>query len=128
MASEKKGWTDQGIEVIIGNLLRVGVLLAASVVSVGAVVYLARHGQATVNYRIFRGEPADLRGIRGIVRDGLALQGRGIIQFGLLLLIGTPVARVAFSILGFAKEHDGMYVVFTSIVMIILLYSLFGSI
>ncbi len=128
MASEEKGWTDQGIEVIVGNLLRAGVLLAASIVSVGAVIYLVRHGHAPVDYRIFRGEPADLRGIRGIVRDCLALRGRGIIQFGLLILIATPVARVAFSIFGFAKERDSMYVVFTSIVLIILLYSFLGSI
>jgi len=128
MASEEKGWTDQGIEVIVGNLLRAGVLLAASIVSVGAVIFLVRHGHAPVDYRIFRGEPADLRGIRGIVRDCFALRGRGIIQFGLLILIATPVARVAFSIFGFAKERDSMYVVFTSIVLIILLYSLLGSI
>lgn len=127
MASEKN-WTDQGIEVVVGNLLRAGVLLSATVVSIGAIIYLIRHGGTPVDYRIFRGEPADLRGIRGIVRDCLALRGRGIIQFGLLLLIATPVARVAFSIIGFAKERDGMYVVFTSIVLIVLLYSLLGSI
>jgi len=53
--------------------------------------------------------------------------GRGIIQFGLLLLIATPVARVAFSIFGFAQERDRMYVVFTVIVFSILLFSLLGS-
>jgi len=42
---------------------------------------------------------------------------------GLLLLIATPIARVAFSIVGFALERDRMYVVFTLIVLAILLYS-----
>jgi len=127
MAS-KKNWTDQGIENVIGNLLRGGVLLAAFVVSMGAAVYLTRHGHAAVAYRIFRGEPADLRTVKGIIRDSSSLKGRGIIQLGLLLLIATPVARVAFSILGFYEERDGLYVAFTSIVLIILLYSLLGSI
>ena len=54
-------------------------------------------------------------------------QGRGIIQLGLLLLIATPVARVAFSIFGFALEGDRMYAGFTLIVLAILLYSLLGS-
>jgi len=45
----------------------------------------------------------------------------------LLLLIATPVARVAFSIFGFAEEKDRMYVAFTVIVLLILLYSLIGS-
>jgi len=103
------------------------VIFSAVVVFTGAVVYLARHGQATADYRSFRGEPSDLRHISGIVRDAFAFQGRGIIQLGLLLLIATPVARVAFSIFGFALEGDRMYATFTTIVLIILLYSLLGS-
>jgi uncharacterized membrane protein len=54
-------------------------------------------------------------------------RGRGLIQLGLLFLIATPIARVAFSIVGFAIERDRMYVVFTLIVLAILLYSLLGS-
>jgi len=75
---------------------------------------------------MFRGEPTDLRSVRGILRDALALRGRGIIQLGLLFLIATPVARVAFSIFGFAEERDRMYVVVASIVLLVLLYSLIG--
>jgi len=124
----EKRWTDQGIENVLGNLLSAGVLLSAFVVSIGAIIHLRRHGLVPADYRIFRGEPADLRGVRGIVRDSLALRGRAIIQLGLLLLIATPVARVALSIVGFAKKRDGMYVAFTLIVFSILLYSLLGSI
>jgi uncharacterized membrane protein len=122
-----KSWTDQRIENILGNLLRAGVLLAALVVLIGASIYLIRHGRSPADYRIFQGEPADLRNIRGIFQQAFALQGRGVIQLGLLLLIATPVARVAFSVWGFAEEHDRMYVVFTLIVLAVLLYSLLGS-
>ena len=123
----KRNWTDQRIENILGNLLRAGVLLSALVVLIGGVIYLLRHGHSPMDFRVFRGEPADLRGVRGIIRDTVALRGRGIIQLGLLLLIATPVVRVAFSIFGFAEERDRMYVVFTLIVFSILLYSLTGS-
>ena len=61
------------------------------------------------------------------MRDAFTLHSRGLIQLGLLLLIATPVARVAFSIFGFAEEKDRMYVAFTVIVLLILLYSLIGS-
>jgi uncharacterized membrane protein len=44
--------------------------------------------------------------LSGIVQDFLALQGRGIIQLGLLLLIATPIARVAFSVAAFAFQRD----------------------
>jgi len=120
-------WTDQRVEDIIGNLLRAGVILSALVVFVGAIVYLTRHGQEPVDYRTFRGEPSDLRHIRGIVEDAASFEGRGIIQLGLLLLIATPVARVAFSIFGFALEGDRMYAGFTLIVLMVLLFSLLGS-
>ncbi|HEX4786624.1 MAG TPA: DUF1634 domain-containing protein [Candidatus Sulfotelmatobacter sp.] len=122
-----KSWTDQRIENILANLLRAGVLLSALVVLAGAVIYLIRHGAAPVEFRVFRGEPADLRSLHGIIRSASHLHGRGIIQLGLLLLIATPVARVLLSIFGFAKERDGAYVVFTLIVFSVLLYSLLGT-
>jgi uncharacterized membrane protein len=120
-------WSDQRIEVIVGNLLRAGVLSSASVVMAGAIFYLVRHGGSPVEFRVFRGEPAELRSLHGVVRDVMALRARGIIQLGLLLLIATPIARVAFSIFAFAKERDRLYVVFTSIVLAILLYSILGT-
>ncbi|HEV3510076.1 MAG TPA: DUF1634 domain-containing protein [Candidatus Sulfotelmatobacter sp.] len=122
-----RSWTDQRIENVLGNLLRAGVLLSALVVSIGGAVYLWRHGHSPVEFGVFRGEPADLRDVRGIIGESVAWHGRGIIQLGLLLLIATPIARVAFSIFGFAQERDRMYVVFTVIVFSILLFSLLGS-
>jgi uncharacterized membrane protein len=120
-------WTDRRLEHVIGNLLRAGVFLAALVVLAGGIIYLIHQGRLPADYRIFQGEPTDLRQIGGIFHESMALDGRGIIQFGLLLLIATPVARVAFCIFGFAAERDRMYVVFTLIVLLILLYSLVGS-
>jgi uncharacterized membrane protein len=126
-ASEKGVWTDQKLENLVGNLLRTGVTLSAVVVFCGGVIYLTRHGRQPANYRIFQGEPPDFKSISGIIREVFQFRGRGIIQFGLLLLIATPVFRVALSIWGFAAEHDRMYIIFTSIVLAVLLYSLLGS-
>jgi uncharacterized membrane protein len=120
-------WTDQTIENVVGNLLRVGVSLAAAVVMLGGAIYLARHWAEPVNYRIFRGEPAEYRSVFGIFHQVLAVRGRGIVQLGLLLLIATPVARVGFSAWAFFEERDRMYVGFTLIVLGVLLYSLLGS-
>jgi uncharacterized membrane protein len=122
-----RAWTDRQIEEIVAILLQVGVALSALVVLLGGVVYLSRHGTAMEDYRTFRGEPPDLRSLSGIIHSALSWHGRGIIQLGLLLLIATPVARVAFSIFGFAEERDHMYTTFTVIVLVILLYSLLGS-
>jgi uncharacterized membrane protein len=120
-------WRDRRIEVILGNLLRTGVLLSAAVVLWGACIYLSRHAHEPADYRIFRGEPSEFRTIPGVIQSVISGRGRGLIQLGLLLLIATPIARVAFSIVGFAIERDRMYVGFTLIVLAILLYSLLGS-
>jgi uncharacterized membrane protein len=123
----ERAWTDKRIENILGNLLRAGVVFSAVIVFCGGVMYLARHGFAPADYRVFQGEPSDFRTVPGVVREAVGLSGRGIIQLGLLFLIATPVARVIFSIWGFAAERDRMYVVFTVIVLAILIFSLVGS-
>jgi len=122
----KSNWGDLEIELIIGVLLRTGVMLAASVVLLGAVVYLAHYGLHAADYRTFHGDPEFLRSLTGIVRGALHLDGRAIIQLGLLILIATPVARVAFSAVAFAIERDYLYVWVTLFVLALLLYSLFS--
>jgi uncharacterized membrane protein len=120
-------WRDRRIEIILGNLLRTGVLISAAVVLLGACIYLSRHAHEPADYRVFRGEPSEYRSIRGVIQSVISGEGRGLIQLGLLLLIATPIARVAFSVVGFAIERDRLYVAFTLLVLAILLYSFLGS-
>jgi uncharacterized membrane protein len=123
----KTDWTDKTIEVVIANLLRAGVTLAALVVVIGGIVFLVRHGLAPTHYQAFAGEPSDLRQWKGILRSASTLHGRGIIQLGILFLIATPVARVAFSAFAFVLERDWLYVGVASFVLAVLMYSLLGA-
>jgi len=118
---------DHRIEVIIGNLLRSGVHIAAAVVLLGAAIYLSRHAVEPTDFHTFRGEAAALRTVPAIVKGAAHFQGKSIIQLGLLLLIATPVARVAFSVVGFAIERDYLYVALTLVVLAVLMYSLLAS-
>jgi len=118
---------DQRIDQIMAILLRSGVLLAASLVFIGGVVYLSRHDLPTINYGVFQGEPQELRTVSGILREAGKFHGRGLIQLGLLILIATPVARVLFSVVAFIYEKDWTYVAITMIVLALLCYSLFGG-
>jgi len=115
--------TDEHMDELIGLLLRVGVILAACIVLVGGVVYLAGHPYPS-DYRVFRGEPERLRVVSGIFSDALAFHAQGLIQLGLLVLILTPIARVTFSVFAFLYQRDWMYVLFTLIVLALLLSSL----
>jgi len=116
---------EKDVEVIMGNLLRVGVILAASVVFAGGVFYLWKYGNSVRGYKNFTGEPSDLTSLTKIFSDAFSFKSRGIIQLGLILLIATPVARVIFSVAAFLYEKDYMYVVFTLIVLTVLLFSIF---
>jgi uncharacterized membrane protein len=119
--------TDQKIDAIMGHLLRTGVILTAVLVFSGGVLFLARHHQPVMDYRVFRGEPHELRTIPGVFQEALAFRGRGLIQLGLLVLIATPVARVVFSVMAFLYQRDWLYVAVTLLVLGLLLFSLFGG-
>ncbi len=128
MSSVKRPWTDRRIESIIAGLLTGGVVLAALVVLAGGVLYLYRFGSTLPDYRTFRGEPSDLRTLGGIAADAAASHSRGIMQMGLLILIATPVARVAFSVVAFLRQRDRLYVAVTLVVLTFLLFSLAGGV
>lgn len=108
-------------------VLRTGVLLSALVVLAGGIYYLIRHGAEMADYGRFRGQPAIDRKLGQVLRGAVDLRARSIIQAGILLLIATPIARVAFSLVGFALERDGEYVAITAIVLAVLLYSLISG-
>ena len=112
-------------EVMIGGLLRGGVLLSICVVSIGLVITFVHHpdyfssrpalGELTRPGAHF---PSSIADVLTGVRDG---SGQAIVMAGLLLLVATPVARVALSILIFLIEKDRLYVVITAAVLAILL-------
>jgi uncharacterized membrane protein len=126
MANTRR-WTDQQVEITISVLLRIGVTLAAVIVIVGGILYLIRNGHSIPEDHIFRGEPADLRQVPGVLHEMLALRGRGIIQLGILLLILTPVVRVAFSVFAFWQQRDRLFTIVTLIVLLILVHGLLST-
>ncbi|MDQ6737244.1 MAG: DUF1634 domain-containing protein [Gemmatimonadota bacterium] len=120
-------WSDEHVEQFIGNLLRWGVILAAVVTAMGGLVFLFGHGATLADYHVFHGQPESLKSVGEVTKSAARGDATGIIQFGLLLLIATPITRVALSLVAFFKQHDGTYVVVTAIVLGLLLYSLVGT-
>jgi uncharacterized membrane protein len=127
MAKSKNYWTDKKMDLIIASLLHGGVVLAGLVVLTGGGIYLFRYGSALPDFRVFRGEPSDLRNLTGILSDAASLRSRGIIQMGLIILIATPVIRVAFCLGAFLQQRDRLYVGVTLFVLTLLLISLAGG-
>jgi len=125
--AEARGIGEKRFESLMGQMLRAGVILSATLVLIGGLLYLVKFGSVRPDYRIFRSEPADLRFVQPVVADAAARHARGLIQLGLLVLIATPIARVAFSVAAYLSERDWLYSAITLIVLAILLYSLTGG-
>ncbi|MGI4751105.1 MAG: DUF1634 domain-containing protein [Janthinobacterium lividum] len=128
MSSEKKDFKDADVQLLIGTVLRWGVVLAMSVVFCGGLIYVYRHGYETASYHVFKGEPDFLKSIKGIFNGVLAMKGRAIIQTGIILLIATPIVRIILSIISFLLEKDYLYVIITVIVLGIIITSMLSGI
>ena len=115
------------LERWISNLLQYGVWIASAIVLFGGILYLIRHGGETVDYRVFRGEPAVYRSPIGIVQAVLEGRRRGMIQLGLLVLIAVPILRVLLSFVTFLRWKDFTYVGITGLVLAGLIYSFAGA-
>jgi uncharacterized membrane protein len=121
------------MEVAIAMLLRIGVIAAAVLVAIGGVLVL-RHPESPVpNYTVFHA-PGDhaadasanvaIHSISAIFEQLHTGSGGSIIALGLLVLVATPIARVIFAVVGFARERDLLYTVVSLIVLAILAFSL----
>jgi uncharacterized membrane protein len=115
------------IELIIGNLLRICVIFTVAIVVLGAILYLPDTFATRPSYTKFTLAPAMLRVVPDIISAAFAGDPRAIIQSGMLLLILTPILRVAFSVAAFFYEKDYLYVVLTLIVLGLLMFSLSGG-
>jgi uncharacterized membrane protein len=119
--------TDQKLEVAIGRMLQTGVMLAALVVLLGGILYLRQSTGPRPDYIHFHGEKDNLRSPAKIVAGAIHGNPEAIIQFGLLLLIATPIVRVMVAAAGFLIEKDHMYVWVSLAVLAVLLFSLWHS-
>ena len=115
------------VDVAISRLLRGGVTISIAIVLSGVLITFWHHptylssrpalGQLTGPAAVFP------HTIPAVLHGAARRQGQAIVMIGLLLLIATPVARVAFSIVVFALQGDRLYVAITTTVLILLIIS-----
>ena len=121
MASE----ADLKMEIAISRMLRAGVSIAAVVVLVGWTFYLWQAHGVVPDYRHFHGVSSPADRLTPVFEGIRHLDSRSIIRLGILLLIATPIMRVAYCVYNFATQKDKVYVVVSVVVLTVLLYSFF---
>jgi uncharacterized membrane protein len=120
---------DTKLQRLIGATLRSGVIAASLTGIVGGAMFLWVHGGQRVTFHSFEGANTTYASPGQIVRQALSPignvdRGLAIAQLGIMILLLTPMIRVAFSVLGFAMENDRIYVAITCIVLATLMGSL----
>ena len=118
-------WTDHQVDQVIARLLQLGVLVATIVVLAGGTLLVLRGG-TVLDLSRFHGEPSALTSVGAILRGVAAMDARAMTQLGLVLLILTPIARVALTLGAFVLQRDRTYVALTLVVLVVLTIGLFS--
>jgi uncharacterized membrane protein len=121
----KKLFSAAQIENSMGLVMLFGALISAAIVLLGGGIYLRQDGKLPANYKIYHGAPADLCSLHGIMQGVYHFSGPATIQIGLLLLVAVQLLRIVLTELLFLLGRDWFFVLVTTVVLGILLYSLF---
>jgi uncharacterized membrane protein len=116
------------LELVVGNLLRFGVLASTGLVLVGLGLSLLHHPDYLHN-AVALGGPREPGGAfpataGQLYSELLQFRGRAVACAGLILLIATPALRVVVSLIAFARERNWRFVGITFLVLVVLLLSL----
>lgn len=107
----------------VSAVLRTGVMTAAALTTVGfATSLMVGWDGSLLGALPTASAPTDFS---HLLPGLLALRPVAFAQAGLLVLLATPVLRVATSVVGFSLEGDRLYVAITLAVLAILLGSIF---
>jgi uncharacterized membrane protein len=121
------------VELIISSILRFGVIASLTIVIIGIIVTFSRHpvylhSPAPLKPLVHpekQAEPEFPHTIPQVIQGLAGFRGQAIIAVGLLLLISTPVIRVAVSIFVFLHQKDRFFTIVTIVVLALLLLSFF---
>ncbi len=115
--------TPDQFRAVVSTVLRTGVVTAAALTTVGfALSLLVGWNGSLLGAPPTASAPTDFS---HLVSGLLALRPVAFAQAGLLVLLATPVLRVATSVAGFWLEGDRLYVAITLAVLAVLLGSIF---
>lgn len=117
------------VELVISNLLRGGVLASLALIVAGTIMSFIHHPEYFTSpadfQRLVEPGAAFPHTLQDVIQGILLFRGQAIVTAGLLLLIATPVMRVAVSIFAFIYQEDRTFTYITALVLFLLLLSFF---
>lgn len=120
---------DSQLQKAMAQVMLVGTVIAAAIIFIGLVWYLAAHPEMKAGDHIFSGEPKYFENpLAMIVRafdEGALGERRSVVMIGISLLLLNPFVRVGMAALGFAAQRDRLYTGISLIVLTVLVFSFF---
>lgn len=114
---------DKKMQYILANVLRISVLMSTLVIVLGGVLLLYAKGNTLVVVGVFKPQEALYVSLPAILKGLQVGNPLAIIQFGVLLLIFTPILRVIFAVLGFIHQKDLQYVAIGLFILVVIFLS-----
>nr|HRJ49862.1 DUF1634 domain-containing protein [Phycisphaerales bacterium] len=106
-AAETGSAAPRRLERSMGRLLIVCIAAAGSVIAVGiAAVISTGEGNSRADYSTFTPSDDGSRSITAILSAAVRLDVHALLMAGILMVIATPIARVLFSLVSFARDRD----------------------
>ncbi|MDA8372709.1 MAG: DUF1634 domain-containing protein [Actinomycetota bacterium] len=119
------------VELLISLVLRIGVVVSGLIILVGLGLMFAHHAaymalHSGVSYKVLTSGATRFPHSLAALGNSLArADGRGVIVLGVMVLILTPVLRVAVGVLSFLYERDIPMAGVTFFVFFVLIASFF---
>lgn len=127
MARQAASRNDHPVESWIARVLWTGVVLSSAVILAGLVLALLGPQPAGVHGALDRAGPwAHVSSFHSLLRGLAGGDPFAVLQLGLLLLILTPVVRVAVTVALFALQGDWIFATIAGIVLALLTLGLGG--
>ena len=112
------------IEVIVSGVLRAGVYASVGLIAIGLVVWFARHPSLLTSAAelklLLAAETPVPRSLTQVFSGVLRGDGECLVALGLLVLIATPVVRVAITGLSFVGQRDRTFTWISAGVLLVL--------
>jgi uncharacterized membrane protein len=117
------------MDYIIGLTLRYGVIISIALILIGIVLFHVKGEALGCSENLIMSPTSPIN--TTVIPPGYALSRLpyldplSFIILGLMVLIATPVLRVALGVASFAMERDWLYVLITTVVFINLMLAIF---
>jgi uncharacterized membrane protein len=115
------------IEILVSYLLRSGVAISSVLVLFGTIVSYVHHPDYVQSHlalaRLTEPREPLLHNLHDVAAAIANFRGQAIVMAGLLILIATPICRVAILIVAFRYRGDRLFALLGAIVLCLLLLS-----